>query len=70
MTDLSPDQILRRSALAWLLEFAELCPSYAAKAAREREKIGTDHGCPGLFKGLADHFDAEWSLRKARKESA
>lgn len=62
---LTPDQLLRRSELAWLLKVAETCPSYAARAAREREKLAQEHGCPAMFAGLGDRFDMEWAARKA-----
>lgn len=68
MSDLTPDQIRRRSELAWLLTVAETCPSYAASAAREREKIGRNHGCPSMFAGLGDRFDLEWAKRPIQEK--
>lgn len=60
---MTPDQLLRRDYLAWLLRFAdEMCPDYAKRAAIAYEK-----NAPALFKGLADRFNSEWSLLNAQR---
>lgn len=70
--NLTPDQLRRRELLSWLLEVDEKDHEYARQAARDYEKIGRDHGCESMFKGLADRFDVESAARRAarKKEAA